>query len=281
MSVRDVSGRGGLAALEVASAHGRATVYLQGAHVTSWIPAGGGERLFVSEAARFAPGESIRGGVPVAFPQFAELGPLPMHGFAHTVPWECVERFDAGVRLALRDSAATRALWPHRFVADLTVRLAPSTMTLDFSVHNVDRSPLQWSGTLHTFLALDARRARLRGLGPAPYVDRSDGSRVRPDPDPTLCVPGHTDRAYLDAGAQVVVDDGHIALVIGKSGFRDTVVWNPGPETTPRFHDLRPDDHAAFVCVEAAEVRPVAVAPGARWHGRQVLRVVAARTDPS
>lgn len=276
-----MAGRGGQAALEVDCAHGRATVYRQGAHVTSWVPAGGAERLFVSEAARFAPGEPIRGGVPVAFPQFAELGPLPMHGFAHAVPWECVERFDAGVRMVLRDSDVTRALWPHRFIAELQVRLAPSSLTLAFSVHNVDRSPLRWSGTLHTFLALDARRARLRGPGPGPYVDRGDGSRRCEDPDPLLRIPGHTDRAYLDAGPQVEVDDGRQVLMVGKSGFRDTVVWNPGPETTPRFPDLRPDDHAAFVCVEAAEVRPVTVAPGGRWHGRQVLRVAAAPTDPA
>lgn len=276
-----MSGRGGQAALEIDCVHGRATVYQQGAHVASWVPAAGDETLFVSEAARFAPGESIRGGVPVAFPQFAELGPLPMHGFAHTVPWDCVERFDAGIRLALRDSDATRALWPHRFVAELEVRLAPATLTLAFSVHNVDRSPLRWSGTLHTFLALDARRARLRGLGPAPYVDRGDGSRLRQDPHPSLRIPGHTDRAYLDAGPRVEVDDGKRALVVGKSGFRDTVVWNPGPETTPRFPDLRPDDHAAFVCVEAAEVRSVTVDPGARWEGCQVLRVVDARSGPS
>jgi glucose-6-phosphate 1-epimerase len=280
LSVRAVSGRGGQAALEVDCVHGRATVYLQGAHLTSWVPAGGDERLFVSEAARFAPGESIRGGIPVAFPQFAELGALPMHGFAHTLPWECVERSDAGIRLSLRDSEATHALWPHRFVAELEIGLAPSTLTVAFSVHNVDRSPLRWSGTLHTFLALDARRVRLRGLGPAPYLDRAAGSRLREDQAASLRIPGHTDRAYLDAGPRVEVDDGRRALVVGKAGFRDTVVWNPGPETTSRFHDLGRDDHAAFVCVEAAEVRPVTVAPGARWHGRQVLRRVAARTDP-
>ncbi|HEX6371728.1 MAG TPA: hypothetical protein VF006_22595, partial [Longimicrobium sp.] len=48
-----------------------AEVYLHGAHVASWVPAGGTEALFVSRAATFAPGKAIRGGVPVIFPQFA------------------------------------------------------------------------------------------------------------------------------------------------------------------------------------------------------------------
>jgi glucose-6-phosphate 1-epimerase len=237
------------------------------------VPAGATEVLFVSEAARFAPGESIRGGVPVAFPQFAELGPLPMHGFAHTRPWDCTRRSDDGAMLTLRDDAATRAVWPHRFVAELDVQLGAGTLTLGFSVRNVGSAALQWAGTLHTFVALDARRARLTGLGPGRFVDRGNGSRPSEDRAAILQIPGHTDRAYLDAGPAVDVADGRRALTIRKAGFRDTVVWNPGPETSARFPDLRPDDHAAFVCIEAAEVRPVTVAPGDVWRGRQELQV--------
>ncbi len=272
MTVRLGIGRGALPTLEIDTEFGAATVYLHGAQVTSWQPAGGDEMLFVSDAARFGADESIRGGIPVCFPQFAELGPLPMHGFAHLLPWEWTGRLDAGAVLTLRDSESTRALWPHRFNATLGVTLAPRSLEITFVVENLDAAPLQWSGTLHTFLALDARRARLRGLGPGPYVDRAHGSRPAEDAETELRIPGHTDRAYLDAGPQVDVDDGRARLTVSKSGFRDTVVWNPGPETSVRFPDLRPDDHRRFVCVEAAEVRPVTVAPGATWRGRQTLR---------
>jgi glucose-6-phosphate 1-epimerase len=265
-------GRGGLPTLEVDCEFGAATVYLHGAHVTSWRPAGGDEMLFVSEAARFGEGESIRGGVPLCFPQFAELGPLPMHGFASVVPWEWSGRLDAGAVLTLHDTEQTRALWPHRFAAALNISLSARTLALTFTVENLDEAPLQWSGTLHTFLALDARRVRLRGLGPARYVDRAHASQVSDDAGTELRIPGHTDRAYLDAGTDVEVDDGRHRFTVSKSGFRDTVVWNPGPETSDRFPDLKPDDHLRFVCVEAAEVRPVTVAPGVTWRGSQTLR---------
>lgn len=275
--MRDARGRNGQPTIELDGEHGHVTVYLQGAHVTSWVPAGGAEVLFVSEAARFAPGEAIRGGVPIAFPQFAELGPLPMHGFAHTMPWECTGRSGDALTLTLRDTAATRALWPRRFEAELEVKPGPGMLTLAFTVRNVDRTPLTWAGTLHTFLALDSRQARIRGLGPGRYLDRGQGGRAAEDRGSVLRVPGHTDRAYLDAGSSVEVSDGRRALRIGKAGFRDTVVWNPGPETTPRFADLAAGDHAAFVCIEAAEVRPVTLGPGDVWSGRQELRVLDGR----
>lgn len=271
MTVCAGAGRHGQRTVEIDCRFGRATIYLQGAHLTSWIPAGGTEVLFVSELARFAPGESIRGGVPICFPQFAELGPLPMHGFAHIAEWEWIRSTGTGATLSLRDSGRTRALWPHRFAVEYTVDLGASTLQLAFTIRNPGAAPFQWTGTLHTFLALDIRRVSIGGLGPAWFVDRRHGSRLTEDPESELRILGATDRAYLSAGSAVQVDDGRRRLDVGKSGFRDTVVWNPGPETSDRFPDLRPDDHLRFACIEAAELRPVTVAPAGVWTGSQSL----------
>jgi D-hexose-6-phosphate mutarotase len=52
------------------------------------------------------------------------------------------------------------------------------------------------------------------------------------------------------------------------------VVWNPGPKTSAQFADLLPDDHRSFVCIEAAEIRPVTLAPGQRWTGSQTVTVL-------
>ena len=65
-----------------------AQIYLYGGHVTSWNTPDSRERLFMSRRAEFRPGASLRGGVPVIFPQFAGLGPLLKHGFARVSPWE-------------------------------------------------------------------------------------------------------------------------------------------------------------------------------------------------
>lgn len=69
------------------SSGARAEIALQGAHLLSWIPEGGSERLFLSAASQFRSGAAIRGGVPVIFPQFGTFGSLPKHGFARILPW--------------------------------------------------------------------------------------------------------------------------------------------------------------------------------------------------
>lgn len=271
MSYTARTGAGGLPQVAIACAYGTAQVALQGANVTSWRPDGGTEVLFVSQAARFASGAPLRGGVPIAFPQFAELGPLPQHGFAQVALWDCSDCWDTGAELVLRDSDALRALWPHRFAIRLRVELAPATLQLVLTVANLDARPWQWTGTLHTYLAVDTAHMVLRGLGPASYVDRANASRWGNDPSDVLYISGHTDRVYVDGGSRVEVDDGRHRLIVARDGFRDTVVWNPGPETSDRFTDLLPDDHRSFVCIEAAEIRPVTVEPGQRWKGSQTL----------
>ena len=75
-----------------------------------------------------------------------------MHGFAQIVPWEWSDSTDTGAVLTLRDSDATRSLWPHRFTAQLAVDLAPSTLRMTFSVRNDDDGPAAVERHLAHFL---------------------------------------------------------------------------------------------------------------------------------
>ena len=58
-------------------------LFLYGAHTTSWV-CEGKERLWMSGLSKVDGSAPIRGGVPIAFPQFATQGPLPLHGFARS-----------------------------------------------------------------------------------------------------------------------------------------------------------------------------------------------------
>src|SRR5262245_24796230 len=72
-----VEGRNGLPKVRITSPEVSAEMYLHGAHVTSWKPAGSEEVFFVSRQSRWEHGRPIRGGVPVCFPWFGNNADNP------------------------------------------------------------------------------------------------------------------------------------------------------------------------------------------------------------
>jgi glucose-6-phosphate 1-epimerase len=256
---------------------GTAEVYPHGAHVTSWIPAGGGEALFLSRAARFEPGTAIRGGVPVIFPQFAGMGPLPKHGFARTAAWERVDDADRpdAVRLRLRDSAETRRIWPHAFAAELAVEVGDDWLSLALTIHNTGAAPISFTAALHTYLRVgDVRRAAIEGLHGLRYREKSE---ERVDDEREVAVDGELDRIYLDTPSGLRVHDRANGRIIHlhSSGFADTVVWNPWSAAAAALPDMEDDEYLEMICVEAAQVgSPVTLDAGTAWRGTQRLEVI-------
>ena len=205
----------------VAADGARSELYLHGAHVTSWIPAGeSDERLFLSARSRFGPGEAIRGGVPVCFPQFADQGQLPNHGFARVSTWALVHALvaDTGAAhavLRLGDSAATRAQWPHPFAVELEVALSGRSLEIGLAVTNTGPATFEFTGALHTYLRVaDVREATVRGLQGARYRDKALGTdgnveraaRVADRPRDRSRLPR---RAARPRGARARAHDGH------------------------------------------------------------------------
>lgn len=279
-SLQPSAGRGGLPRVELVAADGaRAEVYLHGAHVTSWVPAGGAEQLFVSSRSEFREGAAIRGGVPVIFPQFGP-GPLPKHGFARTTRWELAdaEQRAAGaavVQLRLRSSAATMALWPHPFAADLVVSVESRALRVSLALENVGAEPLRFTAALHSYLRVDDVAAvAVRGLCGTRYIDQAAGGREQVDSADPLRIDGEVDRVYVDPPRRLLVLGASAAgaLAVEATGFPDAVIWNPGPDKARALTDLGDGEYRQLLCVEAAAAaQPVAVAPGARWEGAQQL----------
>jgi glucose-6-phosphate 1-epimerase len=281
-TVELLDGAGGLPMLRLTAADGaRAEIYLHGAHVTSWVPASGDEQLFLSARSAFRAGTAIRGGIPVIFPQFGG-GPLPKHGFARTARWEVVHTAPAaGARaratLALRDSDALRAIWPHPFVAELTVAVAGPTLTVSLGVENPGTAPVSFTGALHTYLRVgDVGLATVAGLAGVRYRDQAAGGSERTDEGATLAFDGEVDRVYIDAPPALALRDASVApprvVEVRAHGFPDAVLWNPGAEKARTLDDLGAEGYRHMVCVEAAvAARPVSLRPGARWDGAQQL----------
>ena len=171
-SVHLAPGVGGLPIVRVTGRAGSAEVYLHGAHVASWVPAGGAPVLWMSAASRFTPGTAIRGGIPICFPWFgpnAADATAPAHGFARVTEWQLSGAAEVGddvvLTFHLTDSPATRAsAWPHPFEARYTVTVG-ATLRLELTVTNRDTVPVTVEEALHSYFAIDdIHRTTVAGL---------------------------------------------------------------------------------------------------------------------
>lgn len=268
----------GQPALRLATAAGaRAVVALQGAQVLSWAPPGGEERLYLSPQAVFDGRTPIRGGVPVCFPQFAGLGPLPAHGFARTLPWTvATERTGSDfalVGLTLSDSEATRKSWPHAFHAELDILIEDSRLDLELEVENTGTQSFAFTAALHSYLAVrEVEESRIEGLHGFHYRDRTAADRVGRDSGDVLVIEAETDRIYHDVDRPLLLREYDRSLGINADGFPDVVVWNPWVARCAALADLPDDGFRHMLCIEAAAARqPVSLPAGQRWWGRQTL----------
>ena len=257
----------------------KATIYHQGAHLTSWLPSEAfGEQLFVAQQSEYVNGKAIRGGVPVCFPQFAAFGAGVKHGFARTADWQLsrLSEDQTEAVFTLSDSQKTREQWPHRFELTLTVTLAPEKITLAMTVKNIGDSAFDFSGALHTYFGVSQyTQVQLSDMTGVTYWDNgTDLSNKKVDCNSVLTLNGALDRVYFDAPNALTLVDGTITKTIVKRGFTDVVVWNPGPDGARGLSDMGDDEFNSMLCVEAAVVEtPISLSAGASWTGVQEVVV--------
>lgn len=270
----------GIEAIRLVGPRGASAIVSRlGGQVLSWVTPDGRERLFLSERAVFDASAPIRGGVPVCFPQFALLGPLPKHGLLRTRVWEVsgqnVGDDYAMVSLRIVDDEASRGIWPYPFIAEITVLLEAGRLDLELAVENTGSADLAFTGALHTYLrVVQVEDVALEGLYGFHYRDATRNDALVRDSGIELTVDGETDRIYLDARRPLLLQAGNLSLGIHAEGFPDVVVWNPWVEKCAGLPDMAPDGWRRMLCVEAAATRPLTVAPGETWSGRQTLVVV-------
>ncbi len=251
---------------------------LQGAHLVSWVPAGGGECVYVSERSPFEPGKAIRGGVPICFPQFADRGSLTQHGFARTQVWSFTGVSESGegtcASFMFESSRGTLALWPGAFRLELLATIGGPRLDLELRVTNTGEAAFTFTAALHTYFRVsDAAAARLEGLRGVRYLTRGESdSHVESREIVTVTEP--IDRVYFAPPSTTRLADAGRVLRIEQRGFTDTVVWNPGLERSAKMADMPPDGFRRMLCVEAAAIEPpVELGPGAVWSGGQSIAV--------
>jgi len=270
-------GPGGLTIAEIANSHAEATIALQGAHVMNWQPSGQEPVLWLSRFGKFAPGKSIRGGVPICWPWFgphAEDAKLPGHGFARTVMWEMLETkaLPDGATflcLGLIETDATRTQWPHPSSAQLRVTVS-AELKIELVTCNTSSAPFQIGEALHTYFHIsDVANMAIRGLEACTYLDKVGGSSTRKTQRGPIVIESEVDRVYLDTEADCLIEDRGLKrrIRIATRGSRSTVVWNPWIEKAEKMGDFGPEGYRGMVCVESANaLENVVVVPAGQNH---------------
>ena len=254
-------GPGGLPYADLANTGGTASICLQGAHLTTFQPrAQRAPVVWLSEAARFAPGKSIRGGVPVCWPWFgAHAGDpaYPTHGFARTVPWEVVDSGSADgattITLRLEFSDATRAQWPHDTPLELHISMA-DVLDLELTTLNAGEAPVMLGEALHSYIHIgDIAEVELRGLDGCAYLDKTEAF-ARGQQSGPLRFASEIDRVYVNTLAECVIDDARLGrrIHIAKQGSASTVVWTPWGQKAAAMGDYTADGWRSMLCVESA-----------------------------
>jgi glucose-6-phosphate 1-epimerase len=245
--------------LQIRNAHCEALLSLQGAQLLSFRAKGEKPLLWLSEQAVYVPGKAIRGGIPLCFPWFgphAEDALKPAHGFARQQEWTLQEAHDHAdhttLVFRLGDDAASRALWPHAFLARLTLLLG-SSLSLTLQVENTGDSPFRFSFALHSYFPVtDIRQTRVEGLEATDFIDQLKGDAVCKAENAAIRFSAETDRVYEGAGGhyRVVDEAGGDSLRIDAPSCRSAIVWNPWVEKTQRLADMADDAWCRMLCVE-------------------------------
>jgi glucose-6-phosphate 1-epimerase len=261
-----------------------ATIYLQGAHVTAWQPAGEQPVLFMSKKSLFTRGKAIRGGVPVIFPWFGDRHdgqPGPAHGFARAAEWEfgfaALSGDDLHLSFLLTPSDASRALGFDHFRVAYHVIIG-KTLTMSLAVTNDAPTALVFEEALHTYFAVgDVRETSVTGLHDVDYLDKRDGGAKKTQVDDPLILSRDTDRVYLDTESTCVIDDkvNGRKISVAKANSGTTIVWNPWTELTAKLADMEPEGWQGMICIESANAATSAItlATGEAHHMRCVVSV--------
>jgi len=280
-----VAGNGGLPKVCVTSPAASGEMYLHGAHVTSWKPAGAEDVLFVSSKSRWQEGIAIRGGVPICFPWFgdkADNPKAPAHGFVRTKSWQLDAISLSGdavtVSISTGSDEGTMQWWPYDFQLNYHATFG-AELSLELEVHNIGAAPFHFAEALHAYHRVgDVRMARLKGLDGVHYLDKTD-SYCEKIQQGDAVIASETDRVYLNARSSVELHDPVLRrrISVAKENSLTTVVWNPWADKRKEMADLGDNEWTQMLCIETSNVLgyAVEVAPGQKHRMKAVVRIAA------
>lgn len=254
------TGEGGIPVVEIKNQHASARISLQGAHLLSWKPKSEDEVIWLSEKATFAPGKSVRGGIPICWPWFGahESNPdFPAHGFARTVNWQvlktrALEDGTTSIRFTTQPQSDNQKMWPKDTTVEYKITVGKK-LEMELTTYNNGQQPITIGQALHTYFNVgDIGKVLIYGLDETTYLDKLAGFKRKQQSGPII-ITEEVDRIYLNTKTDCVIDDQALkrTIAIVKCGSHSTVVWNPWEATANKMGDLGEDGYKKMLCVES------------------------------
>jgi glucose-6-phosphate 1-epimerase len=272
-----INGKGDIPVVEIRNEHASAVISMQGAQVLSWIPDGEEEVIWVSEDASFAPGKSVRGGVPICWPWFgahASNQDFPAHGFARTTLWQilCTEvTKDGSTRISFttQPQAENEKMWLPETSVQYRITVGKK-LEMELITSNNGSEPISITQALHTYFKVgDVSNVLLHGLDESEYLDKLENFERKHQHGP-VTIEEEVDRIYLNTTSDCVIEDKTLSrnIIIIKCGSHSTVVWNPWQETANKMGDLGEEGYKKMLCVESSNAAEdvVSIEPGKLHH---------------
>ncbi len=238
---------------------------------------GYGDVFYTSPLAVFAGTAPVRGGVPVLFPQFAGLGPLPKHGLVRTRLWEVKAQFDEVFRAALLLGPGTDAgetEWTGTCALEISADVHADRLTIGLRVTNKGDAAVQWTGGLHPYFATSALTASsIDGLQGRAVTNTL--TQAKREISGVMQLDNSELELLVHDAAPIVFKQPGRAIKLTMTGFTEWMIWNPGEQGAARIKDLPPADWQKFVCIEPVCVsQPLVLRAGEVFEGGLTVSVV-------
>ncbi|WP_462156889.1 D-hexose-6-phosphate mutarotase [Pseudoalteromonas sp. GB56] len=258
----------GLEYINVDSSLCQARIFLQGAQLTQYTPAGGKPLIWVSQEEDFQVGKSIRGGIPICWPWFGvhQNPEWPIHGVARVSLWRAQEvkesHDEIRISLSLPMAQVDDTYWPHKTSLQVEYVLTAKQLEVRLTNTNLDAQEVQLTQALHTYFPTpDITQTEVDGLQGAQFIEFGEGPFEQTD---VVKFGRETDMVYSGASElqRIRTPDGTIE--VGRENSRSCVLWNPWVDKSKRLSNFADDEYHTMLCLEAANVLDdkVTIAPG-------------------
>ncbi|MDO6765903.1 D-hexose-6-phosphate mutarotase [Agarivorans sp. 1_MG-2023] len=245
----------------------KALIAQQGAHLVSYRPNPGEEKLWLSDDSLFTKGAAIRGGIPICWPNFGNLGNEnnTKHGYARTSLWTLntitTSQEHCYLNFSLPSSSNSGVALSCSFTLGAEARIELVTT-------NHSEKSFEYTGALHSYFITDVKKLHIGSLGDQ-YIDSVSSTKV--DNVASFTLSDETDRIYLQPQSVSQLVFGASKTTIEHRGHDSVVVWNPGDKLANKMPDVSSAEN--FICVETAITQqPQAVKPQQSHKLVQIIR---------